>query len=366
MSLNGANKSNLIARTVPNLSRLIPEENGHSAMALSGSNGTGDNRGSPEPASSTGEVAPALNYEDSDLNAITRSQMSQDLIAYRYDLEFCQTQLTSQPDLSGQEIRTLQIRILDCGHNIRHCRHRIQTLDAQARISSSSTSYSLGTTSGSANTTGGGGTTYRVGGTAASTGKHKRQRIRKSEGGEASIAGNNDNGHSETAAAIGGGGGGGGEAEAEADGADDSIVAASAHTTASPAAAPTNVLQRLGYWDCRLCRSRKYLEAGSNRVPSAPCKWPLKDISKMINHFLDLHTEHAPKERCHELGDALARNRGPFEYWLTRTKGQDIENVSLIDDYVRLLQDGSLPDIMRGLLRSATLFPNTVSNSYKK
>lgn len=29
----------------------------------------------------------------------------------------------------------------------------------------------------------------------------------------------------------------------------------------------------------------------------------------MINHFLDLHTEHTPKERCSELGDALARNR---------------------------------------------------------
>ena len=28
----------------------------------------------------------------------------------------------------------------------------------------------------------------------------------------------------------------------------------------------------------------------------------------MINHFLDLHTEHTPKERCSELGDALARN----------------------------------------------------------
>jgi hypothetical protein len=29
----------------------------------------------------------------------------------------------------------------------------------------------------------------------------------------------------------------------------------------------------------------------------------------MINHFLDLHTEHTPEERCSELGDALARNR---------------------------------------------------------
>ncbi|KAJ2979571.1 hypothetical protein NUW58_g7165 [Xylaria curta] len=148
--------------------------------------------------------------------------------------------------------------------------------------------------------------------------------------------------------------------------ADDSIVAAGTDADTTSPGAPTHSLQRLGYWDCRLCRSRKYLEAGSNRVPSAPCKWPLKDISKMINHYLDLHTEHTPKERCSELGDALARNRGPFEYWLTRTKSQEIDNVSVIDDYVRMLQGGSLPDAMRGLLRAATMFPNTVSNSYKK
>lgn len=57
---------------------------------------------------------------------------------------------------------------------------------------------------------------------------------------------------------------------------------------------------------------------------------------------------------------------GPFEYWLTRTKAQEIENNEIIDDYVSTLQEGSLPDAMRGLLRAATMFPNSVSNSYKK
>lgn len=32
----------------------------------------------------------------------------------------------------------------------------------------------------------------------------------------------------------------------------------------------------------------------------------------MINHFLDLHTEHTPSERCNELGNALANNREFF------------------------------------------------------
>ncbi|KAJ8113328.1 hypothetical protein ONZ43_g5180 [Nemania bipapillata] len=285
----------------------------------------------------------SLNYEDSDLNSITRSQMNQDLIAYRYDLEFCQTQLTTQPDLSPQEIRTLQIRILDCGHNIRHCKHRVQILDAQARLG-------LGPYASAS--------AYRSGGTAVPTSRYKRQRVRKSENG-AFDGIVNDNGDLRAGAVAG-------EVDADAD-ADDSMLAGAADgdMAASPGP-PTTSFQRLGYWDCRLCRSRKYLEAGSNRVPSAPCKWPLKDISKMINHFLDLHTEHTPEERCGELGDALDRNRGPFEYWLTRTKAQEIENNDIIDDYIHLLQEGVLPDAMRGLLRAATLFPNSVSNSYKK
>ncbi|KAI0465753.1 hypothetical protein F4859DRAFT_348108 [Xylaria cf. heliscus] len=353
MSFKGANRSNHLMRLVPDISRLIPDEfgnmaNGHGSSAV-GSNPT---------ASATPEGgAAALNYEDSDLNSITRSQMVQDLIAYRYDLEFCQTQLTTQEDLKPQELRTLQIRILDCAHNIRHCKHRIQVLDAQARLGIAP--YSTGTVGGS----GSGAGAYR------STGKHKRQRIGKMEGDEADAgSGNGDvtnvaaRAEAEVEAEA--------EAEADGNGADDSIVAAgtdaSFMTTGASPGAPTHSLQRLGYWDCRLCRSRKYLEAGSNRVPSAPCKWPLKDISKMINHFLDLHTEHTPQERCNELGDALARNRGPFEYWLTRTKGQELEHPGLVDDYVHLLQAGSLPDAMRGLLRAATMFPNTVSNSYKK
>ncbi|TGJ84623.1 hypothetical protein E0Z10_g4150 [Xylaria hypoxylon] len=376
MSLHGANRSNHLARLVPDLTRLIRDD--FSNMA-SYNNGYGGHPASPDLGSSAamgGGVA-SLNYEDSDLNSITRSQMNQDLIAYRYDLEFCQTQLTTQPDLSPQEIRTLQIRILDCGHNIRHCKHRVQILDAQARLNI--TPHSTGAFRGS------GAGTYRSGGTAVSAGKHKRQRIRKSEGGEVNGTGNNGGGLTGAAA------GGEIDVDADADADADSIVAVG--TEASPMASPgaQTTLQRLGYWDCRLCRSRKYLEAGPNRVPSAPlarslegnsvktwfgssntnsnnlqCKWPLKDISKMINHFLDLHTEHTPSERCNELGDALARNRGPFEYWLTRTKAQDIENSGVVNDYVRVLQGGSLPDIMRGLLRAATLFPNTVSNSYKK
>lgn len=329
-------------RIIPDLSRLIPDEAGNMAMATQVNNGYENGANSASPATLRRGTG-TLNYEDSDLNSITRSQLNQDLGAYRYDLEFCQTELLSQPVLTPQETRTLQIRILDCCHNIRHCKHRIQTLEAQARLGQ----VSYATTGAS-----------RVSGVGTG-GKQKKRRLERSEGGEYDGFRNGHGGSPMT--------GFGGEVDLEANGIDDGsgmAAAAGVDVTASPG--PTYSLQRLGYWECRLCQTTKYLKAGMNRVPSAPCKWPLKDISKMINHFLDLHTEHTPSERCNELGHALAQNRGPFEYWLTRTKSQELEHDGVVDDYIRMLQGGSLPDAMRGLLRAATMFPNTVSTMYKK
>jgi hypothetical protein len=218
--------------------------------------------GSSSAADAESGGAAALNYEDSDLNAITRSQTSEDLIAYRYDLDFCQTQLTAQENLTPQEIRTLQIRVLDCCHNIRHCKHRIQTLDAQARFGIAP--YS----NGAVGISGSGAGTYRSGGTAAVTNKNKRQRIvsRKSDGAEVDDAANGNGDSTITTGTT--------AMEVDADGADNSIVAAGTEADITTASAGTrehnHPIQRLGYWDCRLCRSRKYLEAGPNRVPSAP------------------------------------------------------------------------------------------------
>ncbi|KAI1432082.1 hypothetical protein GGR50DRAFT_676266 [Xylaria sp. CBS 124048] len=351
MSLNGTNRNNFHGRLVPNIARLIPDDSDNAMMGShANNNGYGSNAPGGDSAgasSRTGGVA-VTTYEDSDLNTITRSQMNQDLLAYRYDLEFCQLQLTTQSDLSPQEIRTLQIRVLDCGHNIRHCRHRIQMLDVQARLGI--TPFASGAARGpNANANVG---NHHGGVTATPANKYKRQRLKRDDLSNYDAIGNAD-----------------GDPLVNGDLAmDDHAIAMAldADRPGSPPGETTHAIQRLGYWDCRLCKSRKYLEAGPNRVPSAPCKWPLKDISKMINHFLDLHTEHSPAERCSELGDALARNRGPFEYWLTRTKAQDIDNANIIDEYIHMLQEGSLPHALRGLLRAATLFPNAVSNSYKK
>ncbi|KAI5919346.1 hypothetical protein F4810DRAFT_703615 [Camillea tinctor] len=271
-----------------------------------------------------------LNYEDSDLNAITRRQMNEDINAYRYDLDFCRNHLSNQPDLTPQETRTLQIRILDCGHNIRHCQHRIEQLDAQAR----NAAYANSRKSHSH---------YRnVGNPGSGSSGIKRQRIKKDTDEDAGVA---------AAAAL-----------SEADLSQLAQLAG----TSGGAAANTMSVQRLGFWKCRLCTSQKYLDAGANRVPSEPGKWPLKDVSKMLNHFLDMHTEHAPDERCRELGDALAQNRGPFEYWLTRTRSQDLDDLAVIDDYIEILQSGALPEPLRNLNRAAAAFPNTVAGAYQQ
>lgn len=56
---------------------------------------------------------------------------------------------------------------------------------------------------------------------------------------------------------------------------------------------------------------------------------------------------------------------GPFEYWLTRTRLQEIKDVSTINEYIDSLQRGQLPDVLRGLNRAAAAFPNTVSGIKK-
>ena len=168
-------------------------------------------------------------YESAlDLNKITRRQLEEDILAYRYDLDFCKQQIYA-PDLTSQEARVIQLRILDMGHQIRHCQHRIELIDAQSR-GNASVKRPMFTYDGAPKRQ----STDPQGGNAP-----KRPRPAK--------AGESD----------------GDDATIEVD-----VTLGERSVT------------RLGFWKCHLCTSHKFLSAGSNRVPSAPCKWPLKDISK--------------------------------------------------------------------------------------
>lgn len=229
-------------------------------------------------------------YEFSDIDEITVRQLNEDIMAYNYDLEYCRAQLEEAADLNPQETRTLQLRVLDLGHQIRHCKHRIETIVAQTR-------------------------------------KHPAFRMPHAHGAMAPLTANPTNG--KQARNVSGGPGmragtssgvavamtgkrrveddddeGGGAKRAKMASSPDVDMLAGAFDDGV-----NTMLQRLGFWKCRLCYAPKYLLAGAGRSPAAPCKWPLKDISKMITHFTEMHSEHTPAERCRELGAALAQNR---------------------------------------------------------
>lgn len=72
---------------------------------------------------------------------------------------------------------------------------------------------------------------------------------------------------------------------------------------------PIMDVERLGFWKCQLCNTPKYLLAGPGRSPAMPCKWPLRDISKMVTRFTAMHQEQDVADRLKELGAALELNR---------------------------------------------------------
>jgi len=178
------------------------------------------------------------------LETITLRQLQEDITACRYDLDFCTEQL-SRDDLTPQETRTLQLRSLDLGHEIRRAQHRIEKLEAAARDARRPSLVHVAD----------GGGHYRTGtplqsASGPGTGPAKRP---------ASVSGG-DPGNAAHVAPK--------RARVEGDpspgpGRLDDDDAAFPQVLA---------LQRLGFWSCRLCTSDKYKLAGPDRQPAAPCK----------------------------------------------------------------------------------------------
>lgn len=281
----------------------------------------------------------ALNYENPNLDEITLRQLDEDVVAYSHDLSFCQEQLV-QEDLTPQETRTFQIRILDLNHQIRHCKHRCEILRAQMRHKRGSfwgnpNGVTLGvSTMGHAAPDSTPNSSHKRSSSVAPASRgaksNSRKRVKTSSSPPPQDSESNVYRHR-------------GDHDLYAEG--------------GPPGPITN-LQRLGHWHCRLCRADKYLLVEGSRVPAAPCKWPLKDVAKMIAHFTEMHTEHRPDERCVELGEALRQNRGPFEYWLRRSRSQDVgDDGGIVDECIADLLGGRLPDLLRRLSRAASGFP---------
>lgn len=236
----------------------------------------------------------SYDYEFSDIDELTMRQLDEDIQAYKYDLEYCRAQLEAA-DLTPQETRTLQLRTLDLGHQIRHCKHRIETVRAQARKQvfrppHGTTGHPLMTLS-NGSTANGRGARNVSGGLGGVLLPGKRGSAATPAPTAGKRPGYDDNDDDDMGAGV------------------KRIKVASSPDLEMMEEGVNTALQRLGFWKCRLCSAPKYLLAGSGRTPAAPCKWPLKDISKMITHFTEMHVEHSPSERCTELGAALSQNR---------------------------------------------------------
>lgn len=272
----------------------------------------------------------AENLED-----LKHQHLSENIIAYQQDLRYCIEQL-DDPDLTPQETRTIQVRKFDLAHQIRHCAHQIQVILFQPPNITPSVIPSSNKRKAAKQAT-----------PAEAKSVPSAKRIKITVAPSPSKGAFNTPGPSKangtSAIALGSP-----QPDEDATPESDTEVEAQVSNTS---------LQRLGYWNCRLCTSEKFFNAGKGRKPSEPCKWPLKDISKMINHFLATHGEHDPHERCAELGDALEQNMGPFEYWLSHTKHLNIGDGSVVVRCVNTLKKGQLPDTLKELHNAAASFP---------
>lgn len=269
-----------------------------------------------------------------DLEEITYRQLGEDIEAYLADLDFCQSQLSlgKEKDVTPQEARALQLRVLDLNHQVRNCEHRREIMEKQRLISGGRSFNSRVPASGPPcstwpETSSGGrsvsGSTLKrtLPSNAAEQnncdiGARKRTRAQSEVSVQDTISMHSqdqenagENGHSPTR-----------------DASDIEIVQYSGrhNVVTSPerqlfGAAegnhPGTKIQRLGLWYCQLCVSEKYMYAGPNRVPSNPSK-EIKDMGKLMTHYFDLHKEHTPEERLYALGEALQKNRKcPLHSW---------------------------------------------------
>jgi hypothetical protein len=275
----------------------------------------------------------SISYETApSMEALRLRQFQEDMEAYKIDLNFAQNVLTN-PDLSPPEERTWQLRILDVSHRIRYCTHQVDIIRFEQRsrtavptrhASSSgmqSKAKSVLKRPAPADDKGEDAAAKRVKLTAKPTTGTSTSTPKPIPGSSKAPDGEELPGYSDT---------------------ED-----------QPAGSR---LQRLGFWECRLCKSTKYI-AAKTRDPAEPCKWPLKDMYKLIHHYLGKHTEHTPQERCRELGDALEKNLGPFEHWLATIKKQDVGDGQIVIEIMEKLKKGEVDDLLRKLHKTAGDFP---------
>lgn len=79
-----------------------------------------------------GNSAITIENTPHDIDHLIICQLQEDLDSYRYDVDFCKTQLDPEHvgSITPAEVRTFQLRLLDLGHQMRSIHHRIQVMQA--------------------------------------------------------------------------------------------------------------------------------------------------------------------------------------------------------------------------------------------
>ncbi|CAK7211431.1 hypothetical protein SCUCBS95973_001113 [Sporothrix curviconia] len=319
----------------------------------------------------------ALTYASAsvDLDDITYRQLGEDIEAYLVDLDFCQSQLNlvKDGDVTPQEARALQLRVLDLHHQVRSCEHRREMMEKQRLIAGGRPFNKSVPVSGPPRASWSGAGLANGNGQRSAPGSALKRPL--SSGG-VDQNGNGTNKRARAASEVSiqdtisvhsQDNAGGNSRVINEDVSDMEIVQYNGH--ANDATSPERKLfgtadgnhpgtkiQRLGLWYCQLCISEKYLYAGPDRLPSNPSK-EIKDMGKLMTHYFDLHKEHTPEERLYALGEALQKNRGPFAYWLIKSRSQRVDDPAIMDDAISELKSGRVPRLLRDLCRAAAAFP---------
>jgi hypothetical protein len=322
------------------------------------------------PKTAPGNIAKASIAQHLSLEEMTMRQLQEDIDAYEMDQNFCAA-LLDEDNLTPQETRTIRIRQFDLMHQLRAARHRTELLTVKT-----------------------GPVRGRPAKVTAATGSLAVSAYRPATNGGQSSAAALNNGHLAATTHDTSTPGPGSPSKPKTAGAkraslhhvdaddadpsdgdndplkdepDDNTVPAHKRPrlatprlalTASSNPAPSEfkryeIVTRLGYWMCRLCLSPKYMAAGAGRHPAMPCKWPLRDTSKLVGHHVNMHHEHTRAERCAELAVALDHNRGPLEYWLTTTKTFDIGDGTVINEIIDQLKVAKVHTVLKQLNRAA-------------
>lgn len=110
----------------------MPGTNAHSGHPSAQTNGGGlSNAGTTVPHN-TGNSAITIENTPLNIDGLIIQQLLEDLEAYRYDYQFCRSQLENDNvhSISPAEQRTFQLRLLDLGHQMRMLNHRVQLMQA--------------------------------------------------------------------------------------------------------------------------------------------------------------------------------------------------------------------------------------------